>query len=198
MPEGFTYLDIALVAVALISGLLAMYRGLTREVLSIVSWALAGAAVLYFILFHKDAAQNLADQFFGGSVPIAQVAVGSVIFIVVLVFVHLITVRFSDSVLDSHVGMIDRVLGFGFGVVRGFLLIVVAYVFFEFIVDKKFYPEWVTQAQSRAYIEETGVAIKSVIEPYLPITGTGATEPGTTAPESTGTEGEAAAGGTSG
>lgn len=193
MPEGFTYLDIALVALALISGLLAMYRGLTREVLSIVSWALAGAAVLYFILFHKDSAQGIADQFFGGTLIIALVAIGSVIFILVLVFVHLLTVRFSDSVLDSQVGMIDRVLGFGFGVVRGFLLIVILYVFFDYIVDKKFYPEWVVNAQSRPYIEDTGNAIKSVIEPYLPIGGTAA-EPGTTAPEGTGTEGEAASG----
>ena len=44
MIGPLTYLDAALIAVALISGLLAMYRGLTREVLSIVSWAVAALA----------------------------------------------------------------------------------------------------------------------------------------------------------
>ena len=36
----------------------------------------------------------------------------------------LITARISDAILDSRVGMIDRILGFVFGVLRGFLLIV--------------------------------------------------------------------------
>lgn len=57
-----TYIDAALLAVALLSGLLAMYRGLTREVLSIVSWGVAAAAVLYFVVYHKREADALAKQ----------------------------------------------------------------------------------------------------------------------------------------
>ena len=38
MVGPFTYLDLALIAVSFISGLLAMYRGFARELLSIVSW----------------------------------------------------------------------------------------------------------------------------------------------------------------
>ena len=41
MVGPFTYLDFALIAVAFISGLLAMYRGFARERLSIVSWICA-------------------------------------------------------------------------------------------------------------------------------------------------------------
>ena len=42
-----TLLDIGLIAVMLISGLLAMIRGFMREVLSIVAWVLAAVATLY-------------------------------------------------------------------------------------------------------------------------------------------------------
>jgi len=42
-----TLLDILLIAVMLISGLLAMIRGFMREVLSIVAWVLAAGATLY-------------------------------------------------------------------------------------------------------------------------------------------------------
>ena len=59
MIGPLTYLDAALIAVALISGLLAMYRGLTREVLSIVSWAVAALAVLYFVKNYKKFAEDL-------------------------------------------------------------------------------------------------------------------------------------------
>ena len=41
MLGPLTYLDAALIGIAILSGLLAMYRGLTREVLSIVSWIAA-------------------------------------------------------------------------------------------------------------------------------------------------------------
>ena len=45
MIGPLTYLDAALIAVAFISGLLAMYRGFAREMLSIVSWLVAAGAV---------------------------------------------------------------------------------------------------------------------------------------------------------
>ena len=40
MVGPLSYLDVFLIAISLISGLLAMYRGLTREILSILSWNL--------------------------------------------------------------------------------------------------------------------------------------------------------------
>ena len=115
MIGPLNYLDIGLLAFALISGLLAMYRGLTREALSIVSWAMAAAAALYFILFRGDIAADLAKQVFNGSETIAKIAIGSVAFLVVLIVVHFITMKFSDAVLDSSVGFVDRMLGFVFG-----------------------------------------------------------------------------------
>ena len=109
MIGPLTYLDVALIAMSLISGLLAMYRGLTRELLSILSWAIAAGAVLYFVLNHKELAKEMAQQM-GTQIPIAQIAVGSVIFLVVLIIVHLVTARISDMILDSQVGMIDGLL----------------------------------------------------------------------------------------
>ena len=53
MIAGLAYLDVALLAILAISGMVAMYRGLTRELLSIVSWAVAAGAVVYFIRYHR-------------------------------------------------------------------------------------------------------------------------------------------------
>ena len=135
MLGPLTYLDLALLAVAFISGLLAMYRGFTRELLSILSWAVAAGAVLYFVVNHKKFAEEMAQQM-GVQTPIAQIAIGSVIFLIVLIVVHLITARVSDAILDSRVGMVDRTAGFMFGVLRGFILIVIPYMFYE-----SFFPE---------------------------------------------------------
>src|SRR5262245_56258632 len=147
MIGPLSYLDFALIAVALISGLLAMYRGLSREILSIVSWAVAAAATLYVVLYQKQLAADMAPQI-GVPLPVAQIGMGAVVFLIVLIIVHLITTRISDAIVESRVGLIDRVLGFMFGVVRGFILIVIPYMFYESFVPR---PEhqwvWVREAK---------------------------------------------------
>ena len=168
MLGPITYLDAALLAVCFISGLLAMYRGFAREMLSIVSWVIAAAAVLYFVIYHKPFAEEMAAQM-GTKAPVAQIVVGAVIFLIVLIVVHLITARISDSILDSRIGMIDRMLGFIFGVLRGFILIVVPYMFYEaFFPDPNQHLDWVRNAQSMPYIKATGDTLRSVLESHLP------------------------------
>ena len=168
MIGGLSYLDAALVAIVAISGLVAMYRGLTREVLSILSWVAAAGACVYFVFKFRAEAQQIADQFHS-PLLVAQVAVGGVIFLVVLIVVHLITSRISDTVLDSRVGVIDRILGFAFGVARGFVLVVIPFMFYEAFVDKpeQQYP-WVRDAVSRPYIKSTGDSLRIMLQRLVP------------------------------
>lgn len=168
MLGPLTYLDVALVAVAILSGLLAMYRGFTREVLSILSWVAALGALLYFVLYHKPAAEDLAGQF-SVPVPVAQIGVGAVIFLVVLIIVHLLTARISDSIQDSGVGMIDRVLGFIFGAVRGFVLIVIPYMFYDaFFPEPSTQFDWVRNARSLPYIKSAGNTFRTILVKVVP------------------------------
>ncbi|MGI9423471.1 MAG: CvpA family protein [Hyphomicrobiaceae bacterium] len=169
MIGPLTYLDAGLIAIAVLSGLLAMYRGLTREVLSILSWLIAGGAVIYFVLFQKPLAEDLA-QTIGTKVPIAQIAIGGIIFLIVLVIIHLITSRISDSILDSRVGMIDRMFGLIFGVARGFLLVVIPYMFLFGFLAPNYAEEqpWVRDAYSKPYIESTGNALRGFLERIMP------------------------------
>ena len=168
MLGPLTYLDAALLAVALLSGLLAMYRGLTREVLSILSWIVAAAAVLYFVLYHRQTAEQLAVQFHA-PLTVAQVVVGGIIFLIVLIIVHLITARISDTILDSRVGIIDRILGFAFGVLRGFVLVVIPYMFYEsFVPDPNQQFPWVREASSLPYIKSTGNTFRTVLTRFVP------------------------------
>lgn len=168
MIGPLTYLDAALVALAILSGLLAMYRGLTREILSILSWIVAAGAVAYFILYHRAVAQDIAQQI-GAPVQVAQVAVGAVLFVMVLIVVHLITSKISDTILDSNIGMIDRILGLAFGVARGFILIVIPFMLYE-----NFFPEpqqqlpWVRNAVTLPYIKDTGQTLRSLLVRYIP------------------------------
>ena len=162
MIGPLTYLDAALLAVGFISGLLAMYRGFAREILSIVSWIAAAAMGAWIFFTKKELSADVAAQ---TNLPpqIALAVVALVAALIVLIVVHLITARISDAILDSRVGMIDRVLGFAFGVLRGFILIVIPYMFYEsFFPDEKTHFPWVRDSMSLPYIKSTGSTLRNL------------------------------------
>jgi membrane protein required for colicin V production len=151
-----TLLDIILIAVMLISALLAMVRGFMREVLSITAWVLAAAATLY----SYGKLLPLAKQYFNNDI-IAAVAVVGGVFMVTLLVVSVLTIRVSDMVLDSRVGALDRTLGFLFGLGRGLIIVVIAYMFFDWLVPDRSKPEWVLHAKSKVVLSSAGDWIKA-------------------------------------
>lgn len=166
MLGPLTYLDAFLLAICFISGLLAMYRGLSREVLSILSWIVAAGATAYFVLFQKKLAEDIAQQIGGGPVLVVQLGVGALIFVIMLLVVHLFTSRISDAILDSRIGLIDRIGGFAFGVARGFVIVLVLFMGYH-----KFFPEKdqhfvVMKAKSRPLLLSAGRALEPPLE-YL-------------------------------
>jgi len=153
-----SYLDLAVLGIVLVSALLSMMRGFTREVLAIASWAAAAAAAYYFYpvvvpyltpYIHKEI--------------IAQAIAAALVFFATLIVVSLFTVRLSDAILDSKIGALDRTLGFVFGVARGFLLAVVAFAIFNWLVSEKQQPEWVRSARTRPVLNDTATQIIAML-----------------------------------
>ena len=153
-----TILDLVLLAVMLISGLLAMVRGFMREILSIGAW---GAAALVTLYSYSKLLPTAKTYF--NSDTIASVAVVAGVFIGTLIIVSVITVRISDMILDSRIGALDRTLGFLFGMARGLLIVVVAYEFFIWLVPDKQRPDWVVGAKSRTMLDSTGEWLKGLL-----------------------------------
>src|SRR5664279_4545531 len=153
-----TLLDIILLVVMLISGLLAMIRGFMREILSIGAWGIAALVTLY----SYSRVLPIAKQYVASDMVAAGVSIGAV-FLITLLVVSIITARISDLVLDSRVGALDRTLGFLFGLGRGLLLVVVAYVFFNWLVVERSQPEWVRSAKSVFVLQKTGDWLKGLL-----------------------------------
>jgi membrane protein required for colicin V production len=154
-------LDLILLVVMLISGLLAMIRGFMREVLSIAAWALAAVAGIYAYAKILPIAKQQA--WFGSSDLIAAAVVVGGAFLLTLLIVSIITVRISDMVLDSRVGALDRTLGFVFGLARGLVIVVVAFLFFSWLVPDRGQPDWVRNAKSRVVLQGTGQWLMSML-----------------------------------
>jgi membrane protein required for colicin V production len=153
-----TWLDFLLLGVMMISGLLAMIRGFMREILSIAAWA--AAAVATILLYNRLLPVAKAN------IPNDMLAAGAVIggvFLITLLLVSIITVRVSDMILDSRIGALDRTLGFLFGLARGLIIVVVAFLFFSWLVPGNKQPEGVRNAKSRVVLENTGEWLQALL-----------------------------------
>lgn len=194
----FELLDLILGGIMLLSGLLALTRGFTREVLSLVSWGMAAAAGL-FAAFNKDLVAFAMD--YVQSDIIAKIAVGGGVFLIVLIVLSMISVRLADWVLDSAAGPFDRTFGLIYGLARGLFLVAIAYLFYVWLVPPEKREDWVRNARSLAMIESTGefvadflpADIRETLRTRIAAGGTGqqvqqppgASEEGYTAPDST-------------
>ncbi len=153
-----TILDFILLGVMLVSALLAMIRGFMREILSIAAWVIAAGATLY--AYSK--LLPTAKTYFNNDVVAAAVVIGGT-FLLTLIIVSVITVRFSDMVLDSRVGALDRTLGFLFELGRGLIIVVVAFLFFAWLVPPRTQPTWIANAKSKVVLQSTGDWLMSML-----------------------------------
>ena len=153
-----TWLDILLLSVMLISGILAMIRGFMREVLSIAAWGAAAVATL--LLYGRllpIAKANISSDI------VATAAVVGGVFLITLLIVSVLTVRISDMILDSRIGALDRTLGFLFGLGRGLIIVVVAFLFFAWLVPGSKQPDGVKNAKSLEVLNKTGEWLQALL-----------------------------------
>jgi membrane protein required for colicin V production len=152
-----TLLDGILLAITLFSGVLAMVRGFSREVLSVASWAIAASAAFYFYKQAVPFVQPYVDNEL-----LAQAAAAGAIFLVTLVVATIITMKIADFIIDSSVGALDRTLGFVFGAARGVLLVVVAMLFFNWLAQNN-QPAWVANAKSKPLLDSLGAQLVNLL-----------------------------------
>jgi membrane protein required for colicin V production len=160
----FQLLDLILAGIMLISGLLALMRGFTREVLSLIAWG-AAAVGAYFAIRSPELVA-FASQYLEPEI-VAKIAVGAGVFLIVLIIVSLISVKLSDAVVDSAAGAFDRTLGFIYGLARGLVLVVIAYLFYGWLIPLDRQEAWVKNARSLPLIQSVGEMILSLVPPDI-------------------------------
>lgn len=143
--------DLGVIAILLISAFFAFVRGFTKEVLSILGWV--GAALVTFVLFNplKPFLRHYLSPHY-----LADAVTGFVIFLATLVILSLISHAIAVRVRQSPVGAIDRSLGFLFGVVRGAVVISIAYLLVSWVLPRPEQPAWLTEARSLPLMQEGG------------------------------------------
>jgi len=164
LPVNVT--DIAVVVILLVSGLLAYARGFVHEVLAVGGWIGAIFATIYGFPYARPYARDL--------IPIeliADLAAGLVIFVVTLVLLSFVTRGVAGMVKASALNFLDRSLGFLFGLVRGGVIVCVAYLGAVWLMAPGEQPGWLRAARSMPLIERGADILRDLVPDDAAATG---------------------------
>lgn len=118
--NAFDYIVIVILGV---SGVLATFRGMTREFMGLAGW---GVAVLGSRLFQPILFDQIEDTV--GNESAAELLSFAVPFIIIVIVWFILANVISPGLKKITFGKMDRPLGFIFGVIRGFVLIALVYM----------------------------------------------------------------------
>lgn len=120
-------------AVIVVSAILAYSRGVVREVMAIAGWIAAAVVAFMFAAPVQPLVQELpvVGEFLGGSCELSVIAAFAVVFALALIVAALFTPLLSSAIQRTALGGLDQGLGFLFGVVRGVLLVGVAFLVYD-------------------------------------------------------------------
>jgi membrane protein required for colicin V production len=132
--DGFTIIDGVVALIVVVSALLAYGRGLVRELMAIVGWV--GAAIVAYIFSPQVEPITreipIINEFLGTNCnEITIVFAFAVVLVAALIVFSLFTPLFSTLIQRSVLSGVDQALGFLFGIVRGLLLVAVAFFAYE-------------------------------------------------------------------
>ncbi len=155
--------DIVVLVVLIASGVFALVRGFVHEVLAVTGWVLAPLAAFWAVR-RVPAVHEFAHRFVAKD-WIADIGAGVAIFLVVLICLSIITHAVARRVQRSALGSVDRVLGFGFGLVRGLVLCSLAYMVVVWMLPTP--PDMIRDAKTLPLVQRCAALIQALVPEHL-------------------------------
>ena len=161
---GLTALDILVLIAVLGAAVMGLVRGFVTEVLSLFAWVAVTAALK---LFHIALAQTLTRVV--GTPSGAAVLAFAIIVAVVYVGGRWVARAIGARTRSSVLGPVDRALGFGFGALKGLILVSLAFLLVALVVDTARggaarRPEWMTQSRTYPLLNATSAGIADFVD----------------------------------
>lgn len=154
-----TALDIFVVLLLLGGAAVGFVRGFVYEVLSLLAWV---AAIVMIKLFHTQLSAGLAPHV--GTAEGAAVLAFALLFIPTFILVKIAARSIGWKTRRSILGPVDRLLGGGFGLVKGLLAATLFFLFANLATDLIYGPEaerpaWMTASHTYPLLNASGTAI---------------------------------------
>jgi len=164
---AFTIFDFIFIGVVILSAIMSTGRGLVREAASVVSF-IAGFIVAGYT-------QTLLSEPLRSVLPSNWNPVVAPAICVILGFLAAYTLaawlggRVSKLLHSSpEIGVLDRLAGAAFGVVRGTLAGVLFVLLMQQVLPKEGRPEEIVRAQTYSYLDTAAEGIRNLVPGFLP------------------------------
>lgn len=159
-----TALDIFVLLLLGGAAMIGFVRGFAHEVLALVAW-IAGIAVLK--LFHAPVQEILAEPV--ESDAGASAVAFAILFLPAFVAVKLFARAVGGKARKSILGPVDRVLGGGFGMLKGLLGATLFFLLANLATDmihgaRAPRPDWMTSSRTYPLLNATGRAVVDWVE----------------------------------
>lgn len=157
--------DIVVLAVVILSALIAFLRGFIRETLTILG---VGGGIVAALLYGPKLVPLVRDWFgivdgkdvekLFDLVPmtlIADFSTYAAIFIIVVMVLSIVSHFLAGAAKAMGLGAIDRTLGIIFGIVRAVVLLALLYLPFHLLMDDESKKSFFAESKTHLYIEGT-------------------------------------------
>lgn len=154
-----TGLDIFVLVLMGGAAVLGFLRGFVQEVLSLIAWVMVIVGVR---MLHTPITDRLLGPI--GSESGASVLAFAAIVIVTYAFGRWIAKAIGSKSRKSILGPIDRVLGFGFGMIKGLIAATLLFLLFTLVYDTVYgvdskKPEWLQMSRTFPLLNASGEAM---------------------------------------
>ncbi len=128
--ESYLILDFSILLFIVLSAFFSFMRGFSQEILALISW------VLSFFGSYKYG-ENFANSFnkLIDNIVISSIASYVITFIIFMIVLSFITKSFSSLIKKSYIGLVDRTVGFLFGLLRGYLIVSLCFFTFHYFYN---------------------------------------------------------------
>ncbi|HLI12428.1 MAG TPA: CvpA family protein [Alphaproteobacteria bacterium] len=151
--------DIVVLAIIVVSGLLALLRGFVKEVLGMAGWIGAAFAALYLFPHVSPYVRKFI------AIPwLADAVTGLGLFVVSLIILSAISHAIAARVHQSDFSALDKSLGLVFGLLRGIVVVCLAYIGLAWAVSSPDqFPSWIKEARTMPLVERGARVIEQLI-----------------------------------
>ena len=161
----FTLFDIIILAIITISSMLGLYSGIIRLSINLIMFV-ASVAGAYFLYPFTEA---FLEKYITNMV-VSSVSSGVLSYIISLIICSLLSSKICSLVKNISGGLIDRLLGFATGIVRGSIICILGFIMVTIFTSKSYigaanladilkntdhekYPVWLKNSLSTEYLD---------------------------------------------
>lgn len=145
--------DFIILAVVIVSAVMSLGRGLIREAFSVISFIIGGLAAYFALTFFKEPLASILPKDWPAVTPSAILVV--VGFLAAYSLAAFVGGRLSKLIHASpEIGVVDRIAGAGFGIVRGVLAAILFVLLMHQVLPESDTPAFVSKARVYPYLND--------------------------------------------